>query len=252
MGFFDIFKRQRPDDTAPQTTNKAPEYKPLEKIVPLNAEELLPFPYRTLDKSLSDDQLIAEWKGAAREEVQPLLILEDEQLMELLSRTERLHPQDADKPFIRERYQAEAAEFLADPDNAPLIGRKGTSGPAMDSLFPEGASPHAPLILAEVPCERPWGIFRMIHFGGWNACPDAEKIADFCQMIHEEFGAVPIMVTGDTLVLLPGRIPSEEEAFDLALRIWSFCPDMILQEYGTVHALADALTHSKVWRFQWD
>lgn len=246
MAFFDFFKRNK----AAQTENiPAPSYT---EIKPLHLDDLFPFPYRELKMGLTDEQLIAEWKSAFDEGVHPLIIQQDEQLMNMLSGAEKPLPQNTDKSFIREEYLAKIEEFLLDEKSSPLMGQPGDYGEPMTHLFTAYDDRREPFLLLSVPAERPWSVFRLIPYGGWNDCPDADKIADFCQMMYEDWGAVPLMMTGDTLVLLPERIPTKEEAYDLALKTYPFCPDLIMQEYGSVHALADALSRSTLWRFRWD
>ena len=246
MAFFDIFQRKK---AAQAENTPAPSYT---EIKPISVDDLFPFPYRELETGLTDEQLIAEWKDAFKEGVHPLIIQQDEQLMNALSTAEKPLPQDTDKSFIREEYLAVIEDFLLDEESAPFIGREDDYGEPMTHLFTAWDNRKEPFLLLSVPAERPWGVFRYGPFGGWNGCPDADKIADFCQMMHEDWDAVPLMMMGDTLVLLPGRIPTRKEAYDLALMTWPFCPDLILQEYGSVYALADALTRSTVWRFRWD
>ena len=246
MSLFDLFRRKK---TAPDQNPPASSYT---EIKPLNLDDLFPFPYQELEKGLTDEQLIDKWKNAFEEGVHPIIIQQDEQLMNAFSVAEKPLPQDTDKSFIREEYLAEIENFLLDEESAPLMGRPGDYGEPMTHLFTAWDNRKEPFLLLSVPAERPWGVFRSIPFGGWNSCPDADRIADFCQLMYEEFGAVPLMIMGDTLILLPGRELTEEEAYDLALKTWPFCPDLIMQEYGSVHALADALTRSTLWRFKWD
>lgn len=246
MKLFDFFKQKK---TAQEQTPPAPSYS---QIKPVTLDDLFPFPYKELELGLTDEQLIARWKEAFEEGVHPIIIQQDEQLMNALANSEKPLPQDNDKSFICEEYLAEIEQFLLDEESAPLIGRPDDYGEPMTHLFTAWDDRKEPFLLLSVPTERPWGVFRYVPFGGWNSCPDANKIADFCQMMHEDWGAVPLMVMGDTLILLPGRIPTREEAYDLALKTYPFCPDLIMQEYGSVHALADALTRSTVWRFRWD
>jgi len=246
MALFDFFKRKK---TMQDQNPPAPSHT---EIKPVTLDDLFPFPYKELELGLTDEQLIAKWKEACSEGVHPLIIQQDEQLMNALTNSEKPLPQDNDKSFIREEYLAEIEDFLLDEESAPLMGHEDDYGEPMTHLFTAWDDRHEPFLLLSVPTERPWGVFRYVPFGGWNACPDADKIADFCQMMYEDWGAVPLMMMGDTLVLLPERLPNKEEAYDLALKTWPFCPDLILQEYGSVYALADALTRSTVWRFKWD
>lgn len=249
MNLMSFFRKRAPETTKPSVPSA------LSSVKPLHIDDLLPYPHRRLSAGRTEEQLIAEWEKAFEEGVYPLIVQEDEQLMNLLSQSEKNTPDRTDKSFIRERYIAEIENFLMDGENAPLIGEKGETGEPMTRMFAQEDERMAPLLLISVPAERPWSVFRMVPFSafaGWNACPDAEEIADFCQMMYEDFGALPLLLTGDTLVLKPARVPTRQEAYDLALKTWPFCPDLIAQEYGTVHALADALTRSTVWRFKWD
>lgn len=111
-----------------------------------------------------------------------------------------------------------------------------------------------PLILAKIPVKNPWEIFAYLPFGGWNECPDTPELMAVAKYWFEQHGAVPAAMSHDELeFLLPAPV-SEKEAIDVAVELYSFCPDVIDQgpEDATVGALADVLRQSTVWYFWWD
>ena len=111
-----------------------------------------------------------------------------------------------------------------------------------------------PLILAKIPVKNPWEIFAYLPFGGWNECPDTQSLMAVAKYWFEQYGAVPAAMTHDELeFLLPAPV-SQENAMDVALELYGFCPDAIDQgpEEATVGAMADVLRQSTVWYFWWD
>jgi hypothetical protein len=60
------------------------------------------------------------------------------------------------------------------------------------------------------------------------------------------------MITGESLTLFAPNKPTKEEAHDLAMQMFAFCPDIIMQGYESIYALADILTKSDIWYFWWD
>lgn len=109
-----------------------------------------------------------------------------------------------------------------------------------------------PLILAEIPVEHPWEVFAYLPFGGWNECPDTPELMAAAKYWYEKYGAVPAVMTHDVLEFdLPAPI-SCEQAMELALQQYGFCPDIVDQGVETVGALADMLRKSKKWYFWWD
>lgn len=109
-----------------------------------------------------------------------------------------------------------------------------------------------PLLLAEIPVERPWEVFAHLPFGGWNDCPanDGQIIA--AKYWYEKYGAVPAVMTADILEYdLPAPV-SRGAAMELAMEQYAFCCDIVDQGVGSVGALADTLARSSKWYFWWD
>ena len=111
-----------------------------------------------------------------------------------------------------------------------------------------------PLILAKIPVKNPWEIFAYLPFGNWNDCPDTPELMAVAKYWFQQRGAVPAAMSHDELEFdLPAPI-SEENAMEVALEQYGFCPDIVDQEPedATVGALADVLRQSNVWYFWWD
>lgn len=109
-----------------------------------------------------------------------------------------------------------------------------------------------PTLLVEVPVKNPWEIFAYLPFGGWNECPDTETHMAVSKYWYEKYGAVPAVMTMDTLeFLLPTPVP-EEQAIELAKEQYVYCTDIVEQGIGEVHLLAKTLCQSKIWFFWWD
>jgi len=109
-----------------------------------------------------------------------------------------------------------------------------------------------PLILAEVPVKNPWEVFAYLPFGGWNECPDTLDLMAVAKYWFELYGAVPAVITHDVLECMVPEPVSEEQAKQLALEQYTFCPDIVEQGVGSVGALEKSLSVSTVWYFWWD
>lgn len=110
------------------------------------------------------------------------------------------------------------------------------------------------LILVEVPTRNPWEVVVYIPFGGWNDCPAPEEMASVCKYWYEKYGAVPALITHDTLeFVVPNPVP-KEEAMQVAKEHFAFCTDRVDQctGSGTLGEVADTLWRSNAWFFWWD
>ena len=110
-------------------------------------------------------------------------------------------------------------------------------------------------ILFEIPVKEPWKVIAYLPMGGWNECPQAKDMMAICRIWYEKYGAVPAVITHDTLEFVVEKsVETEEEAWELAKEHYSFCPDRVDQgtASGTLGEVADSLRKSKVWYFWWD
>lgn len=189
------------------------------------------------------------WRWADREKGVPVLLKLEDTLEEML-RENRW--QEGELPDPAEFLAPAMEELLTDEESEPYRGEPGDIGGGIERFMSFTFHDGGDILLAYVPAEEPWDIFRHLPIGGWNDCPDAMHIAAFCRELYRDFGAVPAVISGDTLELVPARRPDREEAYGLALKMYAFCPDIVTQGMGTVWALADSLTKSDVWYFWWD
>ena len=112
-----------------------------------------------------------------------------------------------------------------------------------------------PMILAKIPVKHPWTVFAYLPFGGWNDCPDTAALMAVSKYWHERHGAVPAVLTYDTLEYsVPAPIEPQERALDLAKEQYAFCADIIDQGAPgmSVGKLANELRSSNIWYFWWD
>lgn len=209
---------------------------------------LLLFPYREIPKS-DNAGLLDLWQSSHKEGIHPLFIAGDEQTLEALT-SNRWECDEL--PDLNDFFEAARIDLETDEFSHTIIGNQGDSGEAMDALECPSLESGAPLLLGEIPAEHPWDIFRLLPIGGWNDCPSAEIITSFCKRMYEDYGAEPVMISGDMLFMKPNRMPFKEESYELALKLYAFCPDMVSQGAGSIHALADSLTKSPLWQFWWD
>lgn len=109
------------------------------------------------------------------------------------------------------------------------------------------------IVLAMIPVMRPWQIMAWLPFGGWNDCPNNESLMSIARLWYEKYGAVPAVISSDSMeFVLQSPVP-ENEALDLAIKHYAFCPDIIEQSDGiTIPSHAEALKKSLSWPFWWD
>ena len=108
-----------------------------------------------------------------------------------------------------------------------------------------------PLILAEIPVKNPWEMFAWLPFGSWNECPGTPELMEVAKYWFEQYGAVPAALTHDELEFALHASIAEENAMEVAMQQYGFCPDMD-QNFKALGALADTLRQSTVWYFWWD
>ena len=102
--------------------------------------------------------------------------------------------------------------------------------------------------------KNPWEVFAYLPFGGWNECPDTAELMAIARYWLEQYGAVPAVITHDVLeCALPAPVP-EDQAMELAMEQYAFCPDAVDQgpEDASIGWLADTLCQSDKWFFWWD
>ncbi len=113
------------------------------------------------------------------------------------------------------------------------------------SYWNYGSQMTYPLVLLRIPVKNPWEVFAYLPFGAWNDCPDTDVLMAVSKHWYEKYGAVPAVMTGDTLeYILPNPVP-QESVEELTKEQYAFCCDLEQNEPINLSA-------SKKWYFWWD
>ena len=107
------------------------------------------------------------------------------------------------------------------------------------------------ILIVYVPATIPYEVFAWLPFGGWNECPNPDKMIAVSRYWYEKCGAVPAVIKHD-IIEYTARPLSEKDAIEVSQEHYAFCQDIVDQGYGGLSALADSLTKSTVWYFWWD
>ncbi len=113
------------------------------------------------------------------------------------------------------------------------------------------------VLLAEVPVSEPWQLFAWFPFSYYNDCPDNKTLANVGKYWFEQYGAVPAFIGHNMLWMTVPRPVSDAQSLNLAKEQYAFCPNRFEVSYiqtilQTIHALADSLRKSTVWKFRWE
>lgn len=185
----------------------------------------------------------------------PIIIpLEDNLEDYLEDNLEESESYDADNlPDAQEFFKSLEDE---DTDKDDIRGEmtKGDKNNALISVTDYSSGEIAECAVIHLPTDKPWEAALLVPFGGWNECPAPEDMAAVLKYWYEQYGAVPAVITHDTLELvLPKPVP-KDKAFEVAREHFLFCPDRVFQSTrtGTIGELAGDLSVSTVWYFWWD
>lgn len=204
-------------------------------------------PYRTLSEDISSEDLMREWQNAPREFGFPVVLVWNELLSDILCENAYGY---VDENGLYEFLSSRIEELMSDEDmKEAYMGEESDDADAENGFFEHDGGE---VLLVSVPVFEPWQVFEKIPFGSYNECPCPGIMAAFCRMLYEKYGAVPAMITGESLTLFAPNKPTKEEAYDLAMQMFAFCPDIVMQGYESIYALADVLTKSDIWYFWWD
>ena len=113
------------------------------------------------------------------------------------------------------------------------------------------------ILLAEVPVSEPWQLLAWFPFSYYNDCPDNKTLANVGKYWFEQYGAVPAFIGHNMLWMTVPRPVSDAQSLNLAKEQYAFCPNRFEVSYiqtilQTIHALADSLRKSTVWKFRWE
>ena len=113
------------------------------------------------------------------------------------------------------------------------------------------------VLLAEVPVSEPWQLLAWFPFSYYNDCPDNKTLANVGKYWFEQYGAVPAFIGHNMLWMTVPQPVSDAQSLNLAKEQYAFCPNRFEVSYiqtilQTIHALADSLRKSTVWKFRWE
>ena len=154
--------------------------------------------------------------------------------------------------MLGQRRQEDAEDGTGRDSGAPDDGEEAEANDLFRGYWDPFSRKTSPLILAKVPVKNPWEVFAYLPFGGWNDCPDTPQLMAAAKHWFEEYGAVPAVLTHDTLEFELAAPAPAEKAMELAAQHCAFCPDVDQGGGWTVGTLADELRRSTVWYFWWD
>lgn len=107
------------------------------------------------------------------------------------------------------------------------------------------------LLIVKIPTENPWEVAAWAWAGGYYTLSPAEQVA-ILKSWNERFGAVPALVSYDTLQLYVPNPPQEDEDVLTTLKeAYAFCYDAV-EITGSFSLLVLPLKYSNIWGFWWD
>lgn len=161
------------------------------------------------------------------------------------------------KTFLDKRYREtleDLAESGEDTSQYEEIFQPGDEVDEYEALRSFG-NEYEEYILFRIPVDEPWKIPAYVPFEIWNADLEIDKILSVCRYWHKKYGAVPAVISHDTMeFLVEKNVPTEKDTWDLAREHAAFCEDRLDQctGTGTLGELADSIRKSSAWYFWWD
>lgn len=162
-----------------------------------------------------------------------------------------------------ERFFAERAQELNEHDvdydaNLDLDDKQELE--LLDHLFDgngdegsDGEGDAFDLLLVKIPTSRPEEAFAYFPIGGINLCPPSAELVALAARWREHFGAVPAVITYDSLEFyVPNPPATIKAAADLAREHYLVCPDLVDQICDDMENLTSNLFKNAQWFFWWD
>ena len=113
--------------------------------------------------------------------------------------------------------------------------------------------PTAELFIALLPTDDPIEAPAFLDDEGGDERPPPEYLVVALRSWWQRFGAVPVVITRDSLELSVARpLQDRDTALALAREFYEICPDSVGQGAGSVAALAATLLDSPFWYLWWD
>ncbi len=115
----------------------------------------------------------------------------------------------------------------------------------------ESGEPMVEVVLALLPTRHSWEVPAWLGFGGWNDCPDPVEHIAILKRWYDLYGALVTTLSRDTLEMTVKK-PPKLLPLELATEHFIYCPDLVLQDTGSLDALAAYLQNRHIWHFWWD
>ncbi len=224
----------------------------------------LGLPYEILPPQTLENALDEIWQTAAQPGIQPLLLIPDSCFLHAAALPQYPLPDAQGWPdpmgLLQQRLDGIKEGFMGSEEDMALWQEITAQGDERGTPQENGGL-YVPwqtvqeaggLLLLRIPGQQPWDIFRRIPFGGFNACPDNLEQMAVSKYWYEGYGARPMMLGMDTLQFYVERPPRGAQAHPLALEMFGFCEDLILQGAESVAALEQTVRGSNHWFFWWD
>ncbi len=238
-------------------------------------------------KPMTDDTILIDAYYKAREQGKregfvPVIVVVDESLWETLiinsgededSDWDEDYAFDANKVATYRKKMLEMSIEFGKEDEVPCFVKKyheqtqdnmmnwntkiggGEANNYFDGYWQYDRKNTYPLILAEIPVKHSWEVFSYLPFGNWNDCPDTFELMAMAKYWYEQYGAMPVIISSDTLEFCVSYQVNREHAMKLAVEQYGFCHYVMEKYYDKafyIGKLADSLTQSRVWHFGWD
>lgn len=190
------------------------------------------------------DDVLEEYLGILKDDgysLEETLKLKTESGEELLKKRFEEYTND-------ENYGLDMEEFIGEFDGEPAVVESYT---AFQDYREKGI---VETILLKVPTTKPWELVAYVPFGGWNECPEVEKMMAVCKYWFEKYGAVPVTISHDVMEMRTPAPVAEQDSMQAAREHFAFTPDRVFQgtETETLSELAACIAASEIWYFWWD
>ena len=156
--------------------------------------------------------------------------------------------------WIAERLN-DLKQYGIEPPRGPWPDAPGAKNRELTSLRSLTASRDflPEIVVALVPTTEPGLLAPYLRYGDWNDCPSSAVHAAIARRWTGAYGATPVAFAGDVIECRVARpVATQEQAMELALEQFAYCPDIVLQGTQTLECLAAEILGSQYWFFWWD
>lgn len=271
MGMFEKWKKKKQENPAANEMQRGSELT-LEQAKPVTQSIVaqLGCPYQIFSSKASYEEVMDAYEQAVlqgkQEGFTPVLVPADDVLEEYVgilkgdgySLEDTLKTElESGEELLKKRFDEytdgemdgfDMQEFIGEFDGEPEVVDRYT---AFQDYQSKGI---VETILLKVPTTRPWELVAYVPFGGWNECPEVEKMMAVCKYWFEKYGAVPVTISHDVMEMrLPAPV-AERDSLQAAREHYAFTPDRVDQctGTGTLSELAACIAASEIWYFWWD